>query len=64
MVSTSMNVSTVGSWSVHKGTVISEEGSTEVTVISDGKTEWHTPEEPAELIIALMTHLGIKNISS
>lgn len=57
-----MIVSTAGTWSVNKGTVVSEEGVTDVTVISDGVNEWVTTEDPVDLIVALMNHLGIRHI--
>lgn len=59
-----MIVSTVGAWTVHKGTVISDEGATDVTVINDGNSEWVTAEDPVDLIVALMDYRGIRNIGS
>lgn len=57
-------VSTVGTWRVHSGTVVTPDGATTVTVISDGHSEWHSPENTAELVVALMQHLGIASITA
>lgn len=57
-----MKAVTVGEWTVLKGTVISPDGSTEVTVINDGSGEWHTAQDPAHLIVALMQLLDITHI--
>lgn len=54
-----MKVSIVDNWRVHQGLVVTEDGVTQVTVISDGHTEWATAENPVGLIAALMTHVGI-----
>lgn len=57
-------VSKAGAWSVNEGIVITLEGATKVTVISDGSTDFVTAEDPVQLIAALMMHLGISHIGS
>lgn len=59
-----MNVSTAGAWSVHAGTVVTPEGATKVIVISDGHTEFHSPEDPTHLVVALMNHFGMRSIEA
>lgn len=54
----------VGSWTVRLGRVVSDAGVTEVTVISDGNNEIATIANPAELMIALATYLGVKRFDA
>ena len=54
----------VGPWTVRLGRVVSEAGVSEVTVISDGTNEIATTADPAELMIALATYLGVKHFDA
>jgi hypothetical protein len=61
-ISSDMEISEVGSWSVHSGRVVSPEGVTKVTVLNDGEHELVTAKDPAELLVALMQHLGVDRV--
>jgi len=60
----STDVTKVGSWTVHKGTVVDPDGISTVLVINDGTTEFVTSEDGAHLLVALAQHLGVEKFEA
>jgi len=60
----STDVTKVGSWTVHKGTVVGPDGVSTVLVINDGTTEFVTSEDGAHLLVALAQYLGVEKFEA